>query len=62
MHDELLTIEDLDANTRRLASDPRVTITPVGKSRHGRVIEMISLGQGAARIPTSRRARSPSSG
>lgn len=46
MRDELLTIEELDAGTRRLAADPRVRITPVGVSRLGRPIEMISLGEG----------------
>ena len=46
MRDELLTIEELEAGTRRLATDPRVRITPVGVSHLGRPIEMISLGKG----------------
>lgn len=46
MRDELLTIEELEASTRRIATDPRVRITPVGVSRSGRPIEMISLGEG----------------
>ncbi len=46
MGDELLTIEELEASTRRIATDPRVRITPVGVSRLGRPIEMISLGDG----------------
>jgi hypothetical protein len=44
---EYMTIEELEANTRRLAGDPRVTITPVGVSRTGRAIEMITLGEGS---------------
>jgi hypothetical protein len=46
MFDELLTIEELEAGTRRIAADPRVRITPLGVSRLGRPIEMISLGEG----------------
>lgn len=46
MFDELLSIEELEAGTRRIASDPRVRITPLGVSRLGRPIEMISLGEG----------------
>jgi hypothetical protein len=45
MFDELLSIEELEAGTRRIASDPRVRITPLGVSRLGRPIEMISLGE-----------------
>lgn len=46
MFDELLTLEELEAGTRRVAADPRVRITPLGVSRLGRPIEMISLGEG----------------
>lgn len=46
MFDELLSIEELDAGTRRMASDPRVRVTPLGVSRLGRPIEMISIGEG----------------
>ena len=46
MFDELLSIEELDAGTRRIASDPRVRVTPLGVSRLGRPIEMISIGEG----------------
>jgi hypothetical protein len=46
MHDELLTIEELDARTRALAVDRRVTVTPLGVSRLGRSIDMVSLGDG----------------
>ena len=45
MFDELLSIEELEAGTRRIASDPRVRITPLGVSRLGRPIEMISIGE-----------------
>jgi hypothetical protein len=44
--DELLTIEELEAGTRRIATNPRVRVTPLGISRLGRPIEMISLGEG----------------
>jgi hypothetical protein len=47
MFNELLTIEELEANTRSLAHDPRVTITRIGASRLGRPIEMVSLGDGS---------------
>lgn len=48
MFDELLTIEELDANTRQLVADQpdRVRVTRVGESWNGRPIEMISLGDG----------------
>lgn len=46
MFDELLSIEELEGATRRIASDPRVRITPLGVSRLGRPIEMISIGEG----------------
>jgi hypothetical protein len=46
MRNELLTLEELEAGTRQLATDPQVRITPVGVSRLGRPIEMISLGEG----------------
>jgi hypothetical protein len=46
MFDELLTIDELEANTRRLTGDARVAITPLGVSRLGRPIEMVSLGDG----------------
>lgn len=46
MFDELLTLEELEAGTRRIAADPRVQVTPLGVSRLGRPIEMISLGEG----------------
>jgi len=48
MFDSLLSIEELEAGTRRLARDRRVTVTPVGVSRLGRPIEMISLGDGTS--------------
>lgn len=47
MFDEYLTIDELESNTRKLAGDSRVAITPLGVSRLGRPIEMISLGDGA---------------
>lgn len=47
MFDEFLTIDELEANTRELSNDSRVTITPLGVSRMSRPIEMISLGEGA---------------
>ncbi len=47
MSDELLTIDELDAATRRAANDARVTVTTVGASRLGRPIEMLSIGDGA---------------
>ncbi len=43
---DLLTIGELEAGTARLAHDPRVEITPVGVSRLGRRIDMISIGDG----------------
>lgn len=48
MFTELLTIDELDASTRRLAaSEPdRVRITRVGESWNGRPIDMISIGEG----------------
>jgi hypothetical protein len=46
MFDELLTIDELEASTRRLADDPRVELTRLGVSRLDRPIEMISLGDG----------------
>ena len=46
MFDEFLTVEELEASTRRIATDPRVRITSLGISRLGRPIEMISLGEG----------------
>ena len=47
MHDTLLTIDDLETATRALAANPKVSITPLGESRLGRPIEMISIGDGA---------------
>jgi hypothetical protein len=44
--DELLTIDELEANTRQLAGDARVGITRLGESRLGRPIDMISIGDG----------------
>lgn len=46
MFDEFLTIGELEANTARLADDPRVAITALGKSGRGRSIDMISIGDG----------------
>lgn len=47
MFDALLTIDELETGTRALASDPRVTVTPLGLSRAGRLIEMVSIGAGS---------------
>lgn len=45
---ELLTIDELEANTQALAAKfgDRVTITRIGESWAGRPIEMISIGEG----------------
>lgn len=43
---ELFTIEELDARTDALRADSRVTIQDVGRSRCGRPINMISIGEG----------------
>ena len=47
MFGEFLTIDELEASTRAAARDARVAITPLGFSRLGRPIEMISIGEGA---------------
>jgi hypothetical protein len=44
--DALLTIDELEASTQRMAADPRLQVRTVGHSRLGRPIQMISLGIG----------------
>lgn len=46
MFDALLTIDELEASTQRMAEDPRVEVRTIGHSRLGRPIRMISLGTG----------------
>jgi hypothetical protein len=49
MLNELLSLDELEANTRELIRDAagRVEITPVGESWAGRPIEMLSIGTGS---------------